>query len=258
MRSGGREIALYDLSDAVISYDEGWEMQKRLLDAHLSLHAYDDKEEGKEEGEGTSGLFALDACILLQHSNVITLGAGAAMDNLKFHHEKPPVGFDFHRCERGGEATVHLPGQLVLYPILKLDERKGEAFSRDLHVYMRNLEEIALCCAEAFGVEGGHREDGLMGAWANGAKFAQVGVRARRWVTYHGLAINVTCDLGAFSEHVVPCGIDDRPVASIKEMLQRANPEEIGEDDDRIMLREAAAIVKESFENVFNVRLKRT
>ena len=123
----------------------------------------------------------------------------------------------FTGANSGGEVTVHLPGQLVLYPILKLDQRKGASLKPDLHEYMRNLEEVALLVASSFGVEKGHMEDGLTEHGQSGAKFAQVGVRARRWVTYHGLAINIDCDLVDFTKHVVPCGIGDRQVGSIQE-----------------------------------------
>jgi lipoyl(octanoyl) transferase len=210
-----REIKLYDFSAEVVPYDVALDMQKRILAKQLDVKDCDSNEKN---------LFECDAVILLQHANVITLGTGSTVDNLKFDPARDvPKDFEFRRCERGGEATVHLPGQLVLYPILRLDIKKGESFKPDLHEYMRNLEEVALRVAKNFGVLNVRREPGVTGAWANGSKFAQVGVRARRWVTYHGLAINVNCDLHEFTKHVIPCGIKNKPVASIQGLLRSQN-----------------------------------
>ena len=165
---------------------------------------------------------------------------------------------------------MHLPGQLVLYPILKLDERKGSSFKPDLHEYMRNLEEVALLVARSFGVEKGHQRRRFHRSWANGSKFAQVGVRARRWVTYHGLAINIDCNLRDFTKHVVPCGIGDRPVGSIRERLRSCNKNErleenedeppilIDENDDqKVSVSIAADRALDAFEKVFDVSLVR-
>ena len=267
-----RRVKLIDLSDELVPYDTGWRMQKDLLQKQFDIETafttsnYGDSEEDHIE----KILFEHDALILLQHEKVITLGTGSTTDNLKFDADEPPkdLGFEVCRCERGGEVTVHLPGQLVLYPILKLDERKGSSFKPYLHEYMRNLEEVALLVAKSFGVEKGHREDGFTGAWANGSKFAQVGVRARRWVTYHGLAINIDCNLRDFTKHVVPCGIGDRPVGSIRERLrsQRAiggsendEPPIIIDDDDdqKVSVSLAADRALDAFEKVFDVSLVR-
>jgi lipoyl(octanoyl) transferase len=136
---------------------------------------------------------------------------------------------------------------------------------------MRNLEEVALLVAKSFGVEKGHREDGFTGAWANGSKFAQVGVRARRWVTYHGLAINVDCSLCDFTKHVVPCGIGDRPVGSIRERLRSQQKRTVGgngnedeppilideNDDKKVSVSIAADRALDAFEKVFDVSLIR-
>jgi lipoyl(octanoyl) transferase len=258
-----RTVKLIDLSDEIVPYELGWQMQKDLLQKQFDMETafttsnYGDNEEDHIE----KILFEHDALIVLQHEKVITLGTGSTTDNLKFDMDAPPedLGFEVHRCERGGEVTVHLPGQLVLYPILKLDERKGSSFKPDLHEYMRNLEEVALLVAKSFGVENGHREDGLTGAWASGTKFAQVGVRARRWVTYHGLAINVDCNLHDFTKHVVPCGIGDRPVGSIKERLRSQRRREEEHDDERrkVSVSIAADRAFDAFEKVFDVSLIR-
>ncbi|CAL6345615.1 unnamed protein product [Bathycoccus prasinos] len=257
-----RRVKLIDLSDELVPYDTGWRMQKDLLQKQFDIETafttsnYGDSEEDHIE----KILFEHDALILLQHEKVITLGTGSTTDNLKFDAEEPPkdLGFEVRRCERGGEVTVHLPGQLVLYPILKLDERKGSSFKPDLHEYMRNLEEDI---AKTVSPE----------AWANGSKFAQVGVRARRWVTYHGLAINVDCNLRDFTKHVVPCGIGDRPVGSIRERLRSQQKRTVGRngnedeppilidenDDKKVSVSIAADRALDAFEKVFDVSLVR-
>lgn len=150
--------------------------------------------------------------LLLQHPSTYTLGTGATEENLKFDPDSPP--YPLYRIERGGEVTYHGPGQLVMYPILNLKN-----FETDLHWYLRTLEEIIIqAVGQVSGLEG-HREDGLTGVWINGKKVAAIGVRASRWVSYHGLALNVTVDLKPFND-IVPCGISHRPVSSIAEILR--------------------------------------
>jgi lipoyl(octanoyl) transferase len=193
-----------------------------------------------------------DALILLQHPPVYTLGAGATRDHLRFDPESPPL--PLHRVERGGEVTYHGPGQLVLYPLLDLGRGEGgvaEGFdgaattaagengeekattvrtapswpprSRDLHWYLRSLEEVAIRALwRASGLKG-ERIDGLTGVWVDGAKLAAVGVRARSWCTYHGLALNIGADLEPFRQ-IVPCGISDRPVGSVRSALGLPSP----------------------------------
>jgi len=113
-----------------------------------------------------------------------------------------------HRIDRGGEVTHHLPGQLVLYPVLNL-ERHGA----DLHLYLRSLEQVVIDLLAGLGLAPG-RLEGLTGVWLEGKKVAAIGVGAKRWISQHGLALNVSCPLEGFSQ-VVPCGIADRPVARL-------------------------------------------
>ena len=122
--TGRRTCVVHDLSRALTPYDEAWAWQRGFLARAL------------ERGDDAS-----DAAILLQHPPTVTLGAGSTVDNLKFSVDRPPEGFEVRRCERGGEATYHGPGQLVLYPILNLARAPHEA---DLHWYMRALESVAL------------------------------------------------------------------------------------------------------------------
>ncbi|CAD7703607.1 unnamed protein product, partial [Ostreobium quekettii] len=154
-----------------------------------------------------------DAAILVQHQPVFTLGAGSTLSNLKFDPSHPPL--PIHRTERGGEVTYHGPGQLVLYPILNLRRHR-----RDLHWYLRALEGTAIDVLDQVSGLEGSRLDGLTGVWVDGSKVAAIGVRASRWVTYHGLSLNVTNDLSPYSS-IVPCGIPDRPVTTVQAILEQ-------------------------------------
>jgi len=196
-----RACVVYDVSDRLTPYDEAWAWQKALLSRALD-----------------AGEDSVDAALIVQHPPTITLGTGSTVDHLKFDADAPPDGFAVRRCERGGEATYHGPGQLVVYPILNLARSPHQA---DLHWYMRSLEAVALGAMRELGLDASAcgRIEGLTGAWCDGHKLAAVGVRARRWVSYHGVALNVCPNLAHFA-HIVPCGIDDRPVGSVSQMLR--------------------------------------
>jgi lipoyl(octanoyl) transferase len=126
---------------------------------------------------------------------------------LLLQHE-PCYPLPTHRIDRGGEVTYHGPGQLVLYPVLNL-QRHGT----DLHLYLRQLEQVVIDVIAGYGLQAG-RIDGLTGVWLEGRKLAAIGVGARRWISQHGLALNVNGSLEGFSR-VVPCGIADRPVGRL-------------------------------------------
>jgi lipoyl(octanoyl) transferase len=147
-----------------------------------------------------------EAVLLLQHEPCYTLGRGADLAHLRFDPQDPPL--PTYRIDRGGEVTYHGPGQLVLYPVLNL-QRHGS----DLHVYLRQLEQVVIDVIAGYGLRAG-RIDGLTGVWLEGRKLAAIGVGARRWISQHGLALNVNGSLEGFSR-VVPCGIADRPVGRL-------------------------------------------
>ena len=147
-----------------------------------------------------------DALLLLEHEPCYTLGRGADPAFLRFDPAAPPA--PLHRIDRGGEVTHHCPGQLVLYPVLNL-QRHGA----DLHHYLRELEGVVMDVLALIGLQG-ERIDGLTGVWLEGRKVAAIGVGARRWISQHGLALNVDADLSGF-EWVVPCGISDHPVGRV-------------------------------------------
>lgn len=147
-----------------------------------------------------------DALILLEHPPVYTLGQGAKLDFLKFDPDQ--TQFEVHRIERGGEVTYHCPGQLIGYPILNLQRHQ-----KDLHWYLRQLEEVLIRVLAIYNLQG-ERIPGLTGVWVEGCKVAAIGIKVSRWITMHGFAFNVCPDMTGFSQ-IVPCGIADKPVASL-------------------------------------------
>jgi lipoyl(octanoyl) transferase len=160
------------------------------------------------QGRLLANPLAPDAVLLLEHEPCYTLGRGASEAFLRFDPAAPPA--PLFRIDRGGEVTHHAPGQLVLYPVLNL-QRHGA----DLHLYLRQLEAVVIDLLAELGLEG-QRQQGLTGVWLEGRKLAAIGVGARRWISQHGLALNVDCDLAGFGP-IVPCGIGDRPVGRLVE-----------------------------------------
>ena len=143
---------------------------------------------------------------LLQHPACYTLGRGASAEHLHFDLQHPPA--PLHRIDRGGEVTHHLPGQLVAYPVLDL-----RRYEPDLHWYLRQLEQVLLDVLSDFDLEG-ERIPGLTGIWLEGRKVAAIGTGCRRWITQHGLALNVSCELSGF-ELITPCGLTGRRVGRL-------------------------------------------
>ncbi len=149
-----------------------------------------------------------EALLLLQHLPCYTLGRGASERFLRFDPADPPA--PLFRIDRGGEVTHHLPGQLVAYPVLALQRHGG-----DLHLYLRDLEAVVLEVLAVLGLRG-ERLEGLTGVWLEGRKVAAIGVGARRWISQHGLALNVTCALEGFSA-IVPCGLKGHGVTRLSD-----------------------------------------
>jgi len=149
-----------------------------------------------------------DAVLLLEHEPCYTLGRGADPGFLGFDPNDPPA--PLYRIDRGGEVTFHGPGQLVLYPVLNL-QRHGA----DLHGYLRQLEAVVIDLLAELGLAA-ERIEGLTGVWLEGRKLAAIGVGGRRWISQHGLALNVAIPLEGFAR-VVPCGIRDRPVGRLQD-----------------------------------------
>jgi lipoate-protein ligase B len=147
-----------------------------------------------------------DQLLLTEHDPVYTLGRGANAADLCGADQRLAV--PVFRVSRGGGVTFHGPGQLVAYPIVKLVKR-----DRDVHLYLRRLEEVIIATCADLGVSA-HRHPSATGVWVGDAKIASIGVGLRRWVTFHGLALNVTTDL-AYFEAIVPCRIPGLRVTSL-------------------------------------------
>ncbi len=160
-----------------------------------------------------------DTLLLLQHPHVVTIGV---KKNGRSHIVATPerlalLGVEVFETGRGGDVTYHGPGQLVGYPIIDLNPDR-----RDVHVYVRDLEEVMIrVCADCGLVAG--RIKGLSGTWIGAEKVGAIGVRISRWVTSHGFALNVNTDT-AFFKLIVPCGIADRGVTSLAAQLPAAPP----------------------------------
>ncbi len=155
-----------------------------------------------------------DLLLLLEHDPVVTLGRTAASAHLLRSD-----GIDVVEVERGGDVTYHGPGQLVGYPILDLT-----AYRQDLHWYLRTLEEALINALARLGIPAA-REAGRTGVWTGGRKIASIGVHVKRWVTWHGFALNVTTDLTAF-DRIVPCGISGVVMTSVTREGGRGTGEE--------------------------------
>jgi lipoyl(octanoyl) transferase len=172
-----------------------------------------------------------DVLLLVEHPHVLTLGVRG--DGGRSHILAAPEvlasrGVDVHETGRGGDITYHGPGQIVGYPIIDLKPDRC-----DVHRYVRDLEEVLIRVAADYGLTG-ERVAGLTGVWIGGEKVAAIGVRIARWITSHGFALNVATDLDYFNL-IVPCGIADRGVTSLSQLLGRRVDRR--EAEDRIVQR---------------------
>jgi lipoyl(octanoyl) transferase len=158
-----------------------------------------------------------DLLLLVEHPHVLTLGVRG--DGGRGHILATPEALasrdvEVHETGRGGDITYHGPGQIVGYPILDLNPDR-----RDVHRYVRDLEDVLIRTAGDYGINA-ERVEGLTGVWVGREKLAAIGVRIARWITSHGFALNVTTDLDYFNL-IVPCGIADRGVTSLARLLGR-------------------------------------
>jgi lipoyl(octanoyl) transferase len=177
-----------------------------------------------------------DQLLLLEHSHVITLGTAARAEHVLLEPaERSLLGVELFETGRGGDVTYHGPGQLVGYPVLDLKPDR-----RDVHAYVRRLEEVLIRAAGEWGIRG-ERRAGFSGVWVGDEKIAAIGVRVSSgWITSHGFALNVSTDLRWF-EGIVPCGIRDRGVTSVARLAGNAPS-----------LEAAAGVVGRQFRIVFD------
>ena len=169
-----------------------------------------------------------DTLLLLQHPHVVTVGVKKEGRShiIATAEQLAARGVEVFDTGRGGDVTYHGPGQIVGYPILDLNPDR-----RDVHKYVRDLEEVMIRVCADYGLTAG-RIQGLSGAWIADAKIGAIGVRISRWITSHGFAFNVTTDVDFFNL-IVPCGIADRGVASLASAL--GTPPPLSEVEERLM-----------------------
>ena len=193
-------------------YKETWDYQEMLFKEILDI-----KIKNRREG---SQLKTPNYFLLVEHPHVYTLGKSGDLQNLLISEERlKDIDATFYKINRGGDITYHGPGQIVGYPILDLDN-----FFTDIHKYLRFLEEMIILTLADYDLKA-ERSPGETGVWFDvGTPFARkicaMGVRASRWVTMHGFALNVNSDLGYF-DHMIPCGIRGKAVTSLNVELGR-------------------------------------
>ena len=215
----------------LIDYQQAWDYQQQLFDEIVAQKMANRQNDLQNP---TSNYL-----ITCEHPPVYTLGKSGSDDNLLLNEEQlKSIGATYHKINRGGDITHHGPGQLVVYPILDL-----ENFFTDIHLYLRNLEEAVINMLAKLGIEAG-RFPGYTGVWIEpdkptARKICAMGVKCGRWVTMHGIALNVVNDLKYF-DYIVPCGIKDKDVTSIQKEIphQQVDFQEV----ERLLLDEIKAI----------------
>jgi len=198
---------LVELQDLGLKdYKDSWDYQEQLFKRIVDTKIKNRREDANLE---TQNYF-----LFVEHPHVYTLGKSGDMSNLLLNEEQLTAkGAAFYKVNRGGDITYHGPGQIVGYPILDLDN-----FFTDIHKYLRLLEEVIILSLAEYGLKA-ERSKGETGVWLDvGTPFARkicaMGVRASRWVTMHGFALNVNANLGYF-DHMIPCGIRGKAVTSL-------------------------------------------
>lgn len=210
-----KKIILNQLGEK--DYKDTWDYQTHLLDEIVSLKRKNRESIKKKE---TPNYF-----LFVEHPHVYTLGKSGDINNLLLSESQlKEKEATFYKINRGGDITYHGPGQIVGYPILDL-----ENFFTDIHKYLRLLEETIILTIAEYGIKG-TRSEGETGVWLDvGTPFARkicaMGIRASRWVTMHGFALNVNANLGYF-DNIIPCGIRGKAVTSMEVELGRKVLEE--------------------------------
>lgn len=201
----------------IVDYHWAHQLQRRLVQEHM-------------QNKGN------DSLLLLQHNPVITIGRSGNSSNILVPKSMLSAeGIDIYEIERGGDVTYHGPGQLTGYPIIDLRH-----FKKDIHWYLRQLEETIIKILAEYSVAG-ERMEGYTGVWVGDEKVAAIGVAIRRWVTYHGFALNVSPDMSHF-QMIRPCGITDKGVTSLERLLGH-----------RVDMDEVIAKTASAFAEVFDI-----
>lgn len=195
-------ISIQDLG--LIDYQNAWDIQRKYVDDVISGRIH-------------------HALLLCEHPPVLTLGRLADPGHILFNEDiLKDRGINVISVDRGGEVTLHAPGQLILYPILNLD-----GLGRDLHRYLYQLEQVGIDFLKLFGIVG-KRVSGKTGVWIDDKKIMSIGIGVRKWVSFHGLGINIHTDLSLF-RLIRPCGLDvdmtslDRQIQDVPDMVKVKN-----------------------------------
>lgn len=229
-----KEIKVLELGQK--DYKDTWDFQEELFQNILNIKIQNRRESGDLPTE--------NHLIFVEHPHVYTLGKSGDLANLLLDEKQlAEKSATFYKINRGGDITYHGPGQVVGYPILDL-----ENFFTDIHKYLRYLEEMVILTLAEYGLKA-ERSEGETGVWLDvdtpfARKICAMGVRASRWVTMHGFALNVNADLGYF-DNIVPCGIKDKAVTSLN--VELGKPE--------IPVEEVKAKLKTHFAQLFEASL---
>ena len=220
------------------NYMDAFEYQQSLMDKIIEI-----KTKNRDLPEEAEHEITPNYLLFVEHPHVYTLGKSGDEHNMLANEDKlKEINATFVKTNRGGDITYHGFGQIVGYPILDLDN-----FKSDIHLYMRNLEEVIIRVIAEYGLRG-ERSVGETGVWLDvgkpyARKICALGVKTSKWVTMHGFALNVNTDLRYF-EYIIPCGIKDKAVTSLKRELEKeVNAEEVKEK------------IKKHFQDVFEAEL---
>ena len=231
-----KQIIVKDLGHK--DYKETWDYQESLFEEIVELKR---KNRAENTEVPTPNYF-----LFVEHPHVYTLGKSGHIENLLIDEAAlAKKGASFYKINRGGDITYHGPGQIVGYPIIDL-----ENFFTDIHKYLRSLEEVIIRTLADYGIKG-ERSEGETGVWLDvGTPFARkicaMGVRASRWVTMHGFALNVNTDLGYF-DNIIPCGIRGKAVTSLNVELSK----------EKVNTEEVKRYILKHFEEIFGVSIKK-
>ena len=219
----------------VLSYEDSWEHQKTIFDNIISQKIKNRTLKKKNKTD--------NYLLIVEHKPIFTIGKSGDTSNLLLDTKQlKSKNIEFKKINRGGDITFHGSGQVVGYPILDLDN-----FFTDIGQYLRTLEEVIISSIGFFGLKG-YRINGETGVWVkdksnSDKKICAFGIKASRWVTMHGFALNVNTDLKYF-DYIVPCGISDKGVTSLEETLNK-----------KITTKMVKQKIYENFARLFNAEL---
>jgi len=220
----------------LIDYQEAWDYQTKLFQSILDVKSGNRSLPDDQQQQTKNYL------LFCEHPHVYTLGKSGDEENLLIKKENlSDIGATYYHINRGGDITYHGPGQLVVYPVIDM-----ENFFTDIHQYMRLLEESVILTLKELGISS-TRINGLTGVWLGDGKdtrkICALGVKTSRWVTMHGLALNVNSQLGYF-DRIIPCGINDKAVTSVEN--------ELGKKADMNVIK---SIMKQNIATLFGMHL---